>query len=175
MKKLIAVALMASLLGMGLPAQSATVKAGATCKSAGATATVKASPGKNKSQVFTCVKQKGKLVYGPARDVYKIKSLLNVSQVWTGNSVKLSITDSLGNDCAANSRTVGSECYGFYLGWDANFKDEERTVDYSKIETTTISGLQIGDRGVFQLKYQDPADTASPITIVKEFPFSYGY
>ena len=66
-----------------------------------------------------------------------IQTNLEINQEWDGNSVTLSLFDSKGNNCSADMRTVGSECYGFYIGWSANFDDADRVVDYSKAETTT--------------------------------------
>jgi hypothetical protein len=102
-----------------------------------------------------------------------IQTNLEITEEWNGNSVTLSLFDSEGNNCAIDVRTVGSECYGFYIGWSANFNDADRVVDYSIVETTTISELQVGDSGNFQLMYQNPEDQNSPISVVKEFPFAY--
>jgi hypothetical protein len=46
-------------------------------------------------------------------------------------------------------------------------------VDDSVVETTTISELQVGDSGNFQMMYQNPEDLNSPISVAKEFPFAY--
>ena len=102
-----------------------------------------------------------------------IQTNLEITQEWDGNSVTLSLFDSKGNNCAADMRTVGSECYGFYIGWSANFDDADRVVDYSKAETTTISELEVGDSGNFRLVYQDPEDPNSQPSVAKEFPFAY--
>lgn len=102
-----------------------------------------------------------------------IQTNLEITEEWNGNSVTLSLFDSEGNNCAIDVRTVGSECYGFYIGWSANFNDADRVVDYSIVETTTISELQVGDSGNFQLMYQNPEDQNSPISVVEEFPFTY--
>ena len=102
-----------------------------------------------------------------------IQTNLEITEEWNGNSVTLSLFDSEGNNCALDVTKVGSECYGFYIGWSANFSDDDRVVDYSKVETTTISELQVGDSGNFQLMYQNPEDLNSPVSVVKEFPFSY--
>ena len=102
-----------------------------------------------------------------------IETDLEITQEWNGNSVALSLFDSEGNDCAVNEATVGSECYGFYIGWSANFDDADRVVDYSKIGKTTISELEVGDSGNFLLMYQDPADSSSEVSAVKDFPFTY--
>jgi hypothetical protein len=102
-----------------------------------------------------------------------IETDLEITQEWNGNSVALSLFDSEGNDCAVNEATVGSECYGFYIGWAANFDDADRVVDYSKIGVTTISELEVGDSGNFLLMYQDPADSNSEVSAVKDFPFEY--
>jgi hypothetical protein len=102
-----------------------------------------------------------------------IQTNLEITEEWNGNSVTLSLFDSEGNNCAIDARTVGSECYGFYIGWSASFNDADRVVDYSIVETTTISELQVGDSGNFQLMYQNPEDQNSPISVVKEFPFTY--
>ena len=102
-----------------------------------------------------------------------IQTNLEITQEWDGNSVTLSLFDSKGNNCAVDVRTVGSECYGFYIGWSANFDDADRVVDYSKAETTTISELEVGDSGNFRLVYQDPEDPNSQPSVAKEFPFAY--
>jgi len=102
-----------------------------------------------------------------------IETNLEITQEWNGNSVVVSLFDSEGNNCAVDQGTVGSECYGFYIGWAANFDDADRVVDYSKIETTTISELEVGDSGNFLLMYQDPADSSSEVSAVKDFPFQY--
>jgi hypothetical protein len=102
-----------------------------------------------------------------------IQTNLEITEEWNGNSVTLSLFDSEGNNCALDVTEVGSECYGFYIGWSANFNDDDRVVDYSNVETTTISELQVGDSGNFQLMYQNPEDLNSPVSVVKEFPFSY--
>ena len=102
-----------------------------------------------------------------------IQTNLEINQEWDGNSVTLSLFDSKGNNCAVDVRTVGSECYGFYIGWSANFDDADRVVDYSKAETTTISELEVGDSGNFRLVYQDPEDPNSQPSVAKEFPFAY--
>ena len=102
-----------------------------------------------------------------------IQTNLEITQEWNGNSVVLSLFDSKGNNCAIDMRTVGSECYGFYIGWSANFDDADRVVDYSKAETTTISELEVGDSGNFRVVYQDPEDPNSQPSIAKEFPFAY--
>jgi hypothetical protein len=109
----------------------------------------------------------------PEEVAVTIQTNLEITQEWNGNSVTLSLFDSKGNNCAVDTRTVGSECYGFYIGWSANFNDADRVVDYSKTETTTISELEVGDSGNFQLMYQDPEDQNSQVFVVKEFPFSY--
>jgi hypothetical protein len=61
------------------------------------------------------------------------------------------------------------------MGWRTNFKDPDRTVEYLEGKTV-ISGMKMGDSGVFELKYQDESDPKfkTPL-IVKEFPFNYGY
>ena len=102
-----------------------------------------------------------------------IQTDLEITQEWNGNSVAVSLFDSEGNNCAVNQATVGSECYGFYIGWSANFDDADRVVDYSKSEVTTISELVAGDSGNFLLMYQDPADSSSEVSAVKDFPFEY--
>jgi hypothetical protein len=102
-----------------------------------------------------------------------IQTNLEITQEWNENSVTLSLFDSEGNNCAVDIRKVGSECYGFYIGWSANFSDEDRVVDYSVVETITISEFQVGDSGNFQLMYQNPEDQNSPVSVVKEFPFTF--
>jgi len=176
MKKVILVCLAVLLTGQLATAQAApTAKAGAGCSKVGTTVTVYPASGGNKGQKFTCDKVKGKLAYGPAIQVYKIKSLLTISQVWEGNKVTLSLLDSLGNDCALDLRKAGSECLGFYIGWRSNFEDSKRKVDYSNAQKTVISELVVGDKGAFQLMYQEQAIATNPTQVVKEFPFSYDY
>jgi hypothetical protein len=151
-------------------AQAATpARSGADCKKVNTLATVQNQNVTNQSTTFKCVKVGKKMVWNAGVVNYKVKTLLTVSQVWTGSKVTLSILDS--NGVACESSAVASECSGFYLGWSANFDDANRTVSYG--ESTSISGMQIGDKGSFQLKWQEKADSM-PI-IVKTFPFSYNY
>ena len=151
-------------------AQAATpAKSGADCKKVNTSAVVQNQIVTNQSTTFKCVKVGKKMVWNAGVVSYKVKTLLTVSQVWTGSKVTLSILDS--NGVACESSAVASECSGFYLGWSANFDDANRTVSYG--ESTSISGMQIGDKGSFQLKWQEKVDSI-PI-IVKTFPFSYNY
>ena len=106
----------------------------------------------------------------------EVRTLLTISQKWVGNSVALSILDSDGVSC--DSFEPSEECKGFYIGWRANFNDEDRVVEYGADPNTEtiISGLQVGDEGVFLLMYQDVLGSAdSTPGAIKEFPFSYGY
>jgi len=154
--------------------QAATpARAGADCKKVNVSATVKNQNVTNQSTTFKCVKVGKKLVWNKGVVNYQVKTLLTVSQVWAGSKVTLSILDS--NGVACDSNAVASECSGFYLGWDANFNDSDRVVTYD-YETTSISGLQIGDKGNFKLVWQEKpgADGSMPI-VVKNFPFNYNY
>lgn len=174
------IAIIVSLLLLGTPLSGAhaaqAVKSGATCKTVGSKTTVAPTTWSNKSVVYTCALVKGKKIYGPGVAVYKISSLLTVSQQWEGNKVTLTLIDSKGNNCDLQvNQVAGSECFHFYMGWRTNFNDAERTVEYLEGKTV-ISGMKIGDSGVFELKYQDESDPKfkTPL-IVKEFSFSYGY
>ena len=103
-----------------------------------------------------------------------VSSLLSISQIWVGNSVSLSILDSNGVSC--DSPEQSEECQGFYIGWRANFNDEDRNVEYTLNRETIISDLQIGDEGAFLLMYQDDLGSQDSVPqVIKEFPFSYGY
>lgn len=155
-------------------AQAASpARSGADCKKANASATVQNQNVTNQSTTYKCVKVGKKLVWNKGVVNYKVKTLLTVSQVWSGSKVTLSILDS--NGVACDSSAVASECTGFYLGWKANFDDSKRTVTYGK-DSTSISELQVGDQGSFQLMWQEKqgADGSMPI-VVKNFPFSYNY
>jgi hypothetical protein len=103
-----------------------------------------------------------------------VNTLLSISQRWVGNSVALSILDSAGVSC--DSPEPSEECQGFYIGWRANFNDEDRNVEYTLNRETIISDLQIGDEGEFLLMYQEvPGSEDSISNVIKEFSFSYGY
>jgi hypothetical protein len=173
MKRNIIMALILAIACL-VPATTAvakTAKSGGPCATAGQKVTVYDKVLPNRGKTYTCVKTKSGLKYGPAIETAKIKSLLTVSQVWKGNSVTLSILNSQGGSCEVPPST-SVECKGFYLGWRANFKDDEKTVSYVDANTI-ISGLKIGDRGAFRLMYQENQN-ANPI-VVKEFPFYYDY
>ena len=148
-----------------------TAKTGGPCVTAGQKVTVYDKILPNRGKTYTCKKTKSGLKFGPAVETVKIKSLLTISQVWKGNTVSLSILDAQGNSCEVSTNT-SPECKGFYLGWRANFKDEDKTIVYGELETV-ISGLNIGDRGAFRLMYQENQN-ATPV-VVKEFPFYYDY
>jgi len=174
-KTLTVIAVLAAIFaGTSFIAQAATpAKSGADCKKVNASATVKNQNVTNQSTTFKCVKVGKKLVWNKGVVNYQVKSLLTVSQVWAGSKVTLSILDS--NGVACDSSAVASECSGFYLGWNASFNDDNRTVSYDK-DSTSISGLQIGDKGVFQLMWQErPGAADSMPIVVKTFPFSYNY
>jgi hypothetical protein len=164
----------ALLSALALPAQAATpVAAGATCKTNAAVSVVKNKVITNQSTTFTCKKVGKKLLWDKGVVNLKVKTLLSVSQVWSGSSVALSLLNSKGALC--QTLVVGDECYGFYLGWSANFEDSSRTIT-SANETSTIAGLQPGDRGAFQLMYQEnPGPNGSAPIVVKQFPFNYDY
>jgi hypothetical protein len=168
-------ALVVAMVASSAPAQAAgNPKIGAKCATAGETKTVYASKTSNKGKTFTCVAKNKKNVWSKPVDTLRVQTKISVSQVWTGNKVTLSVLDSAGNNCALDAQQVaGAECKGFYLGWKASFNDADRTVDYSVVETTTISNLQLGDKGQFLLMYQVTADS-QPV-VIKSFPFSYSY
>lgn len=98
-------------------------------------------------------------------------SKLKFTQIWSGDSVSLLLTDSQGRNCAGLSGVVGEECFGFYFGWTANFEDKDRVVDYEDGEYTTISSLQPGDSGNFDLLHV--ANDNSPQYRVREYSFAY--
>ena len=174
-KTLTVIAVLAVIFaGTSFIAQAASpARAGADCKKVNASATVKNQNVTNQSTTFKCVKVGKKLVWNKGVVNYQVKSLLTVSQVWAGSKVTLSILDSNGVSCDAYA--VASECSGFYLGWNASFNDDNRTISYDN-NTTSISGLQIGDKGVFQLMWQErPGAADSMPIVVKTFPFNYNY
>lgn len=94
---------------------------------------------------------------------------LQLKQEWNGNSVSVALYDSQGQDCAGLSGVEGEECFGYYFGWSANFEDKDRVVDYGDV--TTISSLQIGDKGKFLLLHV--ASDNSNQYYVNEYPFEY--
>lgn len=94
---------------------------------------------------------------------------LELEQKWDGNSVSVALYDSKGHNCIGLSGVEGEECFGYYFGWSANFEDKDRVVKYDDL--TTISSLQKGDKGNFQLLYQ--ASDNSEQYQVREFPFEY--
>ena len=176
MKKILTVIAAFALIFAGTTgvAQAATpAKSGAECKKVNTSATVPNLSVTNQSTTFKCVKVGKKLVWNKGVVNYKVKTLLTVSQVWAGSKVTLSILDSNGVSC--DSSAVASECSGFYLGWNANFNDSTRTISYGD-KTTSISGMQIGDKGSFQLMWQEKSgpDGTMPV-VVKNFPFNYNY
>jgi hypothetical protein len=93
------------------------------------------------------------------------------TQIWSGDSVSLLLTDSKGRNCVGLSAIEGEECFGFYFGWTANFEDKDRVVNYEDGIYTTISGLQPGDGGTFDLLHV--ADDSSPQYKVREYAFAY--
>lgn len=162
------------------PAHASERAAGQKCTKAGATVRVIPVAGGNDYTDLRCARVgKGTaaaLRWKRVRDGKFVSSLLNVTQIWKGNSVQLFIYDAQGRECFSDeAKVVGQECAGFYLGWAANFKDDDRTITYGPEGIgTTISGLKPGDQGHFQLKYQEPGNEKAPIIIVKRFPFRYG-
>lgn len=99
-------------------------------------------------------------------------SKLTLKQLWKGNSVSVILVDSKGQDCRSLSGIKGEECFGFYIGWNANFRDEDRAVNYDdKTYSAVISNLQPGDSGDFQANYNESQD--SEMYIVRQFPFAY--
>ena len=93
------------------------------------------------------------------------------TQIWSGDSVSLLLTDSQGRNCVGLQAIKGEECFGFYFGWTANFEDKDRVVNYGDGIYTTISGLQPGDSGTFDLLHV--ADDSSPQYKVREYAFAY--
>ena len=176
MKKTLATFALLALISVAAPspAMAANPKVGAKCTTVGETKTVYANAAVNKGKTYTCTTKNKRTVWASPVVAVRVQSKLSISQLWKGNTVVLSLLDSAGNDCSLDANQIaGAECKGFYIGWKSNFKDEERTVDYSKVETTTISGLQLGDKGEFLLMYQE-TPTSNPV-VVKGFPFNYSY
>lgn len=175
MKKVLTAVVIATalLVSSAVPAQAATpVASGAACKTKNATSVVKSKVNTVTSTKFKCVTSGKKLVWDKGVVTIAVKSALSISQVWSGNSVALSIRDSKGALC--DTYAVGTECYGFYIGWRSNFNDADRTIKSDNTEST-ISGLQLGDKGDFLLMYQSsPGSSAVPL-VVKNFPFNYDY
>ena len=175
MRKALAAAAIAAalLISSAVPAQAATpAAAGAPCKTKNATSVVNSKVNTVTSTKFKCVASGKKLVWDKGVVTIAVKTTLSISQVWTGNSVSLSIRDSKGALC--DTYAVGTECYGFYTGWRSNFQDSARTVKSDNAEST-ISGLQLGDKGDFLLMYQStPGSSVMPL-VVKNFPFNYDY
>jgi hypothetical protein len=175
MRKALAAATIAAalLISSAVPAQAATpAAAGAPCKTKNATSVVNSKVNTVTSTKFKCVTSGKKLVWDKGVVTIAVKTTLSISQVWTGNSVSLSIRDSKGALC--DTYAVGTECYGFYIGWRSNFQDSARTVKSDNAEST-ISGLQLGDKGDFLLMYQStPGSSVMPL-VVKNFPFNYDY
>jgi hypothetical protein len=104
----------------------------------------------------------------PAEIVEGAKKL-QLKQKWNGNSVSVALYDSKGQNCASLSGIEGEECFGYYFGWSANFEDKDRVVEYEDL--TTISSLQVGDKGNFILLHQ--ASDNSNQYYVDEYPFAY--
>lgn len=128
---------------------------------------------KDQDKLFTCSMVNGKLRYGKGVPVNKVSTQLVVSQVWRGNQVTLSILNSDGVSCTEESAQAEEECKYFYLGWTANFTDNNRTVTYDDDGIhTIISDLQIGDAGWFEIVYDNPDDSEIPFW-VKRFRFTY--
>lgn len=94
---------------------------------------------------------------------------LQFKQDWNGNSVSVALFDSQNQNCIGLSGVEDEECFGYYFGWSANFEDKDRVVKYEDL--TTISSLQVGDKGNFILLYQ-AADNSEQYQ-VSEFPFEY--
>jgi len=143
---------------------------GAACRTVGVSRVI-SSPTVNKVLTYTCVKSGQKKIWGTPKISYQITTALNLSQVWTDNSVALSLVDSSGHQCvqALGGEPVGSQCFGFYIGWQSNWNDSSHTTTYGVV--TTIAGLQPGDQGNFIIAYQ--GTQSSPPIVVKLFPFSY--
>lgn len=159
---------------VGVPTLSAgaasTPVAGGACGVVGAKSVV-GSPSVNQILTYTCVTAGKKKVWSAPKTTYQITTAINLTQAWTGNSVALSLVDSKGHACLQyqGSEPAGSECSGFYIGWQANWTDANRQITNGTV--TTISGLQPGDKGNFYIAYQASAN--APVILVKFFPFSY--
>jgi len=155
-------------------ASTAPVKGGA-CSTIGKVSVVKGASSwdANKVLTFTCIKSGSKKIWNAPKISYQVKTTLNLSQVWAGNSVTLSLVDSNGHECTTPDRPpVVDTCVGFYIGWRTNWKDENRTIhDNQFTQTVQISGLVSGDKGDFYIVYQAKL-TDTPI-VVKLFPFTY--
>jgi len=164
-----------ALVGLLMPSPAhaaAQVGPGKACASEGMQVRKKFAK-KDMDKLFTCRLVNGKLRYGQGVSVEQIVTRLIVSQEWRGDQVTLSIFNSEGMSCTEETTQANVECQYFYLGWTANFPDEERTVSYSDDGIyTTISGLQIGDAGWFYIMYDNPDDNEIPFW-VKRFRFLY--
>ena len=65
-------------------------------------------------------------------------------------------------------------CKGYYLGWNANFKDEKRKIIYSSEANDfrdIIAGLLPGDKGELLVMYQ--ANQSAMPQIAARYPFSF--
>ena len=176
MKKTLTTLALVTMLSLAVPspAIAAAPKVGAKCTTSGETKTIYANASINKGKSYTCTTKNKRTVWAAPQVTNRIQTKLSISQVWRGNSVALSLLDSSGNDCSLDANQIaGAECKGFYIGWVANFDDAKRVIDYSKPEVTTISGLELGDKGQFLLMYQE-TQTSTPVRI-KGFEFNFDY
>ena len=96
-----------------------------------------------------------------------IQTDVEISWEVNGNSVAVLVTDAAGNTCV---NSENPDCAGFYLGWQANFDDSTKTIEYD--DPTVIDGLNPGDMIDFELLYQDVAG-GSEIIVVKIYPFVF--
>lgn len=175
MKKVLAIsAILLMLMGGSTAATAATTsKAGVACKTVGATVTIYANTQVNKGLTYTCTKSGNKTAFDKGTPAYRVRTTLNLSQTWQGNSVSLSILDSSGKVC--DTLAVGTECSGFYIGWRSNFNDSTKNI-VSANATSSIGGFNLGDKGAFLLMYQQVTgpNGTTPI-VVKEYPFDFDY
>ena len=84
-----------------------------------------------------------------------------------GDAVAVVVVDAAGNTCV---NSENPECAGFYLGWQANFEDSTKNIEYA--DPTIINGLNPGDMIDFELMYQEVAG-GSEIAVVKTYPFVF--
>lgn len=96
-----------------------------------------------------------------------IQTDVEVSWEVSGNSVSVFIKDAAGNTCVESENP---DCAGFYIGWEANFDDLTKNIEYG--DPTIINDLNPGDIIDFQLMYQEVAG-ASEIIEVKRYPFVF--
>ena len=70
---------------------------------------------------------------------------------YSGNSIEILLK-------GANGATCPQPCNGYYLGWSADFNDNDRTITYSSSGNgykDIIGGLRVGDSGQLLLMYSN--------------------